>query len=224
MSELLLPCVEIEPRSSAATHAILCLHGLGADGHDLAPLASELALETLAPVRWVLPHAPVIPVTLNGGYPMPAWYDIRQLTSARRDHDEDGIVGTERRLRALIAREVARGVPPERIFLMGFSQGGAMALYTGLRYPERLAGIVGLSTYLLFDDRLEAERAKENAKVPVFMGHGTFDPMVPLDAGRRTMERLQGLGYPVTWKTYPMPHSIAGEELEDLRAWFAERL
>lgn len=223
MSESLLPCVEIEPERPA-TAAVVCLHGLGADGHDLAGLVPELDLDRVAPVRWVLPHAPSIPVTLNGGMRMPAWYDIRELTHDRKDHDLEGIRSTRRRIDALVRREIARGIPAARIFLAGFSQGGAMALSAGLRFPERLAGIAGLSTYLLFDADLEKERAAANAGVPVFQAHGTWDPMVPFAAGEKTRDLLGRLGHPVTWKSYPMPHAICPEEIEDLAAWFAPLL
>jgi phospholipase/carboxylesterase len=220
MSEALLPCVEIDPRAGKPEWAVVCLHGLGADGHDLAGLVPELGLDRIAPIRWVFPHAPRIPVTLNGGMRMPAWYDVRELSLSGRGHDIEGVRRSAAQLRGLIARETGRGLASERIFLAGFSQGGALALYTGLRHADRLAGIVALSTYLIFDQSLESERSAANEGLPIFQAHGTADPMVPFEAGRMTQERLVKLGYDLTWKTYRMAHSIALEEIQDLAAWF----
>ena len=217
----LLPCVEVEPPRPARA-AVLFLHGLGADGHDFEPIVPALATDLLD-VRFVFPHAPRRPVTLNMGMLMPAWYDIRQ-TDLRREHDEAGIEETTRQVRSLLAREVARGIPPERIVLGGFSQGGAMALHVGLRHPARLAGLLCLSTYLLLDDRVEAERSDGNRETPIFLAHGSGDPMVPIERGLAARNHLQSLGYSVTWKTYPMGHQVHPEEIRDIGRWLQERL
>jgi phospholipase/carboxylesterase len=207
-----------EPR-----YSVIWLHGLGADGHDFEPVVPELGLQDSPPVRFVFPHAPVRPVTMNMGMPMRAWYDIRAI-SASRDQDEAGIAASHRAIDALIEREVARGVPVERQVLAGFSQGGAMALHAGLRQQSRVAGILVLSCYLLFPDRLAEERSPANAQTPVFMGHGLLDPMVPHAMGEAAAAELRRLGQPLTWRSYPIPHSVSLEELHDLGAWLRDRL
>ena len=217
----ILPCVELEPEGEAR-HSVLWLHGLGADGHDFPPIVPELGVDPAHAVRWVFPHAPSIPVTVNGGMVMPAWYDIRGLDFDRR-HDEEGIRLSARRLERLIARENERGVPTERICLAGFSQGGAVALFTALRHPERLLGIVALSTYLVLEEHLEEERRPENAGTPIFQAHGSLDPMVVFDRGQRAHEALSGMGYTVEWHDYPMGHQVCLEEIRALGAWFEAR-
>jgi phospholipase/carboxylesterase len=217
-----LPAVEIEP-DRPARHAVIWLHGLGADGHDFPPIVPELQLDPALAIRWVFPHAPSIPVTINGGMVMPAWYDINTLDLHQR-HDEDGIRTSAERLTRLIERENERGVPTERVLLAGFSQGGAIALHTALRYPDRLAGVIGLSTYLVLRDELEAERSAANDGIPVFMAHGTLDPMVAHDRGQASCARLQELGYAVEWHEYPMMHQVCLEEIRDLGAWIAQHL
>lgn len=218
----LLPCVEIEPRAKARS-AVIWLHGLGADGHDFPPIVPELGLAPELAVRWVFPHAPAIPVTLNGGMVMPAWYDIRGL-DLRTRHDEAGIRLSARRIEALVERERERGIASERIFLAGFSQGGAIAAHVALRFPEPLGGLVMLSTYLVLPETLTDERAAANASIPIFQAHGTHDPMVPIGRGEAACELLRALGYPVEWHAYPMLHQVCLEEIQDLGAWFAERL
>jgi phospholipase/carboxylesterase len=198
---------------------VLWLHGLGADGHDFEPIVPELRLPDEAGVRFVFPHAPSIPMSLNQGFVMPAWYDIRD-TDLRHRHDEAGIRASAERIEALIVHEIEQGVPAERIFLAGFSQGGAIALHVGLRHRERLAGILALSTYLVCADSLPAERSAANADVPIFQAHGTFDPMVNLARGQDARDRLLGLGYAVEWHTYPMPHAVCPDEIRDIGAWF----
>ncbi len=215
MSDL-LPAVEIEPRQRASA-AVIWLHGLGADGHDFEPIVPLLGLDPELAVRFVLPHAPRQPVTINAGMAMPAWYDIRALT-LEREVDEAGVRESADRITALIARENERGIPCSRIVLIGFSQGGAMALHVGLRHPERLAGILALSSYLTCDGSLATERSLANLGLPIFQAHGTGDPMVPLDYGRRTRDRLSELGYPVEWKTYPMGHEVHPDEIRDIAA------
>ena len=216
MSDKLLDCVEIEPRTPA-TSAVIWLHGLGADGHDFEPIVPHLGIDPAHAVRFVFPHAQRRPVTINGGSVMPAWYDIRAI-SLSRDVDEQGVLESAKQVRALIARENERGIPERRIVMAGFSQGGAMALHVGLRYPERLAGIVALSTYMVCDESLEDELSEANRDVPIFQGHGSMDPMVPPAAGQLAYDRLTGLGYAVTFKSYPMGHEVHSQEIVDVGA------
>lgn len=216
-----LPTVEHET-ASLLTHSVIWLHGLGADGHDFAPIVPELVAQEWPGLRFVFPHAPVRPVTLNGGMPMRAWYDIAGVDLTSRQ-DETGMRASIEAVEKLIARENERGVPDERIVLAGFSQGGAIALAGGLRHSRRLAGIVALSTYLPMQSSFDAERSTANAATPIFWGHGTADPIVPLTRGVQSRDVLQDRGYPVEWHTYAMPHSVCAEEIADLRAWLGRR-
>ena len=218
----LLPYVELESASQPSA-AVIWLHGLGADGHDFASLVPELDLSGCPPIRFVFPHAPSMPVTVNGGYVMPAWYDILGPNLVSQQ-DAAGIQSSERAIVALIAHEVARGIPAEHIVLAGFSQGCAMALHTGLRLPHRLAGIMALSGYLPLVDRLAAERHPANAQTPVFMAHGTQDPVVVLARGEASRDALATLGQPVQWHSYPMPHSLHPREIADISAFLAQVL
>lgn len=212
-----LEVIEVETAANP-TATVLWMHGLGADGQDFVPVAQELSLAAVGPVRFVFPNAPVIPVTLNGGYPMPAWYDILGAELTQRQ-DEQGMRRTQGAINTLIARETARGIAASRIVVAGFSQGCAMALMTGLRYPERLAGIMGLSGYLPLLATLAAERSPANHGLPVFLGHGRRDGMVPLAAGAATRDALAALGYPVDWHEYDMEHSVCMEEIADINRW-----
>ncbi|TBR35925.1 MULTISPECIES: alpha/beta hydrolase [Dyella] len=218
---MLLPCVEHET-GPHPTHSVIWLHGLGADGHDFGPIVPELVAPPWPALRFVFPHAPVRPVTLNGGMPMRAWFDISGVDLVSRP-DEAGMRASIAAVEALIARENERGVPDERILLAGFSQGGAIVLSGGLRHPRKLAGIVALSTYLPMQDSFAAERHAANADTPIFWGHGTADPIVPLTRGVQARDVLQSFGYRVDWHTYPMPHSVSGEEVGDLRTWMGAR-
>jgi len=218
----LLPCVEIES-APQPTAAVIWLHGLGADGHDFASLVPELDLSGCPPIRFVFPHAPSMPVTVNGGYVMPAWYDILG-TNLVSQQDSVGIQASERAIVALIEQEVALGIPADRIVLAGFSQGCAMALHTGLRLQQRLAGIMALSGYLPLADRLGAERQPANAQTPVFMAHGTQDPVVVIARGEASRDALVALGQPVDWRSYPMPHSVHPNEMTDISAFLAQVL
>jgi phospholipase/carboxylesterase len=220
MAEL-LDAIEIETAPNPAT-SVIWLHGLGADGNDFAPIVAELELPT-APIRFVFPHAPLQPVTINNGMVMRAWYDILGADLARRE-DERGVRASQGLVEALIAREKARGIAARRILLAGFSQGGAIALQTGLRHPERLAGIMALSTYVPIAESLAAEAHAANRDVPIFMAHGLYDPVVPVAAARRSCALLERLGYAVEWHEYPMPHSVAPQELDDIGAWLARVL
>ncbi|MFI5444936.1 alpha/beta hydrolase [Polaromonas sp. UC242_47] len=212
-----LEVIEVETAANP-TATVLLMHGLGADGRDFVPLAQELDLSAVGPVRFVFPNAPVIPVTINGGYQMPAWYDILGADLTQRQ-DEAGLRQTQAAINSLIAREITRGIPASRIVIAGFSQGCAMSLMTGLRYPERLAGIMGLSGYLPLADKLAAERSPASQGLPIFLAHGRRDGVVPLIAATATRDALSALGYPVEWHDYPMEHSLCQEEVADINAW-----
>ncbi|MGH9464470.1 MAG: alpha/beta hydrolase [Thermoanaerobaculia bacterium] len=217
----LLRCVEVEPRRPAEA-AVIWLHGLGADGYDFEPIVPQLSLSHDHAVRFVFPHAPRIPVTINAGLIMPAWYDIASFEP--QGQDERGIRRSDRQVRALLAREIERGVPAAKIVLAGFSQGGAIALFTGLRHGERLAGLMALSTYLPLPEQVAAEAAPANRDVPVFQAHGLYDPLVPLALGRATRDWLAERGYPGEWHEYPIQHQVCLEEIEEIGAWLARVL
>jgi len=223
VSEGLLDALEVEigPASAGAPDAsIIWLHGLGADGHDFEPIVPALSLPSGLRARFVFPHAPVQSVTINYGHVMPAWYDV--YGDGRQD--ADGIRVSQGRIEALIARERARGVSTRRIVLAGFSQGGAIALQTGLRHPERLAGILALSTYLPLAETLGAEANPANRDVPIFMAHGTEDPVIPLQRAAISRDQLRKLGHQVEWHEYPMPHAVCPEEIADVGAWLGRVL
>ena len=207
------------PRAS-----VIILHGLGADGNDFVPVAHELKLEAVGPVRFVFPHAPTRPVTINGGYVMPAWYDILGLDSHQQREDEAGLRASQALVEALIAREKSRGVAAGRIVLAGFSQGCAMTLMTGLRHAEKLAGLVGLSGYLPLAARLEFERHEANRTTPIFLVHGTQDPVIPIARARQSRDVLMAGGHPVEWHEYPMPHTVSQAEIADLNRWLLKTL
>jgi phospholipase/carboxylesterase len=213
MSDL-LDAIEIETGPSPRA-AIIWMHGLGADGHDFEPIVPELQMPAAPAARFVFPHAPVQPVTINGGARMRAWYDV---TNDGRQ-DAAGVRASQARVEALIARERARGVAARSIVLAGFSQGGAIALHTALRHPERLAGILALSTYLPLPDTVASEAHPANRDVPIFMAHGTQDPVIPLSWAQRSRDHLVALGYAVEWHEYSMPHSVCAEEIADVGAW-----
>jgi phospholipase/carboxylesterase len=212
-----LDCIEHQTAAQPGA-SLIVLHGLGADGNDFVPIARELDLSAVGGARFIFPHAPMRPVTMNGGYVMRAWYDIIGTPLARRE-DEAGLRESRSLIEALIAREVARGMPPSRIVLMGFSQGCAMTLLTGLRHAERLAGLVGLSGYLPLAASTAAERAAGNADVPIFLAHGRDDPMIGIERALASRDALLALGYPVEWHEYAMPHSVCMEEIADLNRW-----
>ncbi len=217
-----LPTIEHETAANPQ-FSILWLHGLGADGNDFAPIVPELVDPAWPALRFVFPHAPVRPVTINNGMSMRAWYDIIGFDAHARQ-DEGGIRASIAEVETLIAREHGRGVPSERIVLAGFSQGGAIALAAGLRHAETLAGIVALSTYLPMSATLATERNAANASIPIFWGHGTADPVVVLQRGVDSRDVLQSLGYTVDWHTYPMAHALCAEEIGDLRHWLGQQL
>ena len=212
--------IETGPEPSAC---VLVLHGLGADGTDFVPVCRALDLRAVGAVRYVLPHAPMRPVTVNGGHVMRAWYDIVGVGAAWRE-DEAGLRDSQARIEALIARERGRGIPSERIVIAGFSQGCAMALVTGVRHGERLAGIAGLSGYLPLADATAAERSEANRDTPIFLAHGVDDPVVALARGRASRDRLQALGCTVDWHEYPIEHTVSLDEIRDLERWVLGRL
>lgn len=216
-----LATVEVEsgPKPDAS---VIWLHGLGADGHDFEPAVPQLVRPGGRALRFVFPHAPVRPVTLNGGMPMRAWFDIIRLNRQAAE-DETGVRASDVAIRALIRRENERGVPSERIVLAGFSQGGAMALFCGIRMPERLAGLIGLSCYLPIAAALAAERHAANLNTPIFMAHGSFDPVIEPQLGEMTRAQLVASGYTVEWHHYPMAHSVCAEELAAIAA-FLQRI
>jgi phospholipase/carboxylesterase len=212
-----LETIELETGPNPAG-TVIWLHGLGADGHDFEPIVPELVAPGERALRFVFPHAPVRPVTLNGGFAMRAWYDIIGLDRLAAE-DESGIRGSDAAVRALIRRENERGMATARIALAGFSQGGAMSLYTGTRYPEKLAGIMGLSCYMLLASRFVTERVAANVTTPIFLAHGTQDPVVDARFGEASRHLLEETGYAVEWHTYVMPHSVCPEEVADIAAW-----
>jgi phospholipase/carboxylesterase len=202
---------------------IIIMHGLGADGSDFFPIAEQIDLSAIGSVRFLFPNAPVMPVTINGGYAMPAWYDILGTDLARRE-DEPGLRKSQLAIEAIISNEIARGIPAEKIVLAGFSQGCAMAYMTGLRFGQKLAGIAGLSGYLPLADKISAERHSANQSTPIFMAHGRQDPVVTLQRAEASRIALTRLGYAVEWHDYPMEHSVCLEEIRDLRAWLLKVL
>lgn len=213
----LLEYVEVNT-SDDPLYSIIWLHGLGADGHDFEPIVPYLGLPPAMGVRFIFPHALMRPVTINGGAVMRAWYDIIEI-STNRGQDEAGIRHSARKVRELIDFEISRGTPASKIILAGFSQGGAMALHVGLRYPDQLAGIMALSAYLIFPECLQTESSKANAGTPVFFGHGTQDPVVPFALGQAAHAFLQAGQRPVEWHSYPIPHSVSQPEIADIGRW-----
>jgi phospholipase/carboxylesterase len=219
----MLETIDIETAPQPKT-SIIVLHGLGADGNDFVPFAQEIDLRAVGAVRWVFPHAPVMPVTINGGYRMRAWYDVLHSADLRQRQDEAGLRASLKNIEEIIDREKERGSAANRIVLAGFSQGCAMALLTGLRHKERLAGIVGMSGYLPLAETTSSERSDANQLTPIFLAHGAMDPVIPVDAGAMSRDALRALGYDVEWHEYPMPHSVCMEEVSDLGVWLRKVL
>jgi len=216
-----LPCIEIETAPNAR-HAVIWLHGLGADGHDFEPIVPELVDRSWPALRFVFPNAPVRPITINGGMAMRAWYDISGLEIAQRQ-DEAGIRDSIRLLGELIERETARGIAAANIYIAGFSQGGAIVLAGGIRCAQRLGGIVALSTYLPMAEKTDAEAHAANRGVPVFMAHGMLDPTIPHALGEMSRDYLAQRGYAVDWHAYPMAHQVCAQEIADLKRWLGAR-
>jgi phospholipase/carboxylesterase len=217
-----LETIEIET-GSAPSAAVVWLHGLGADGNDFVPIVKELRLPSQLRLRFVFPHAPMMPVTINNGYVMRAWYDVT-FDGLDRRPDARGIVASQSAIETLLAREKARGIAAERIVLAGFSQGGAITLQAGLRHGETLAGLMVLSSYLPLPGTLAAEAAPANAQTPIFMAHGTDDPVIDIELARRSRALLAEQGYRVQWHEYPMPHSVCLEEIADISRWLQQVL
>ncbi len=223
MNEQRLDAVEIETGPKPA-RAVIWLHGLGADGHDFEPVVDLFDADRLPATRFVFPHAPMRPVTINAGYVMRAWYDVLEIDFGSRREDEQGIADSARLVEALIARENERGIVNGAIVLAGFSQGGAIALHAGLRHPRRLAGIVALSTYLPLAATLDTQASVENRGLPIFMGHGDGDEVIPYRHGEAAADMLRARGYAVQWRGYPADHTVTTEELRDIESWLREHL
>lgn len=223
MNAQLLPAIELETGPNPQ-FAVIWMHGLGADGNDFAPIVPYLGLPAALRVRFIFPHAPSMPVTCNGGYVMPAWYDIISLAPDSRTVDSAGLQRSCTAIRQLIQRENERGIASERIVLAGFSQGGAMAYTAGLTHPSALAGIIALSAYIPAPELLGDKDIAANRNTPIFAGHGTQDDVVGLELGQSAYQRLHAAGHPISWHDYPMPHSVCEEEIADIGAWLSERL
>jgi len=217
MTNTSLETIQIETAPNPAV-SVIWLHGLGADGNDFVPIVRELDLSGCPAIRFVFPHAPTMPVTINNGYVMRAWYDILGTDIANRE-DEAGLRNSQILVEQLIAQEKSRGIPADRIILAGFSQGCAMTLQTGLRHSEKLAGLLCLSGYLPIHATIAAERNSANHETPIFLAHGRSDPIIPIDRAEKSRDMLLALGYNVEWHDYLMPHSVCEEELDDISAW-----
>ena len=218
----LLDTIQIESAPNP-TAAVIWLHGLGADGSDFVPIVRELDLSGCPAIRFVFPTAPTMPVTINGGYVMRAWYDILEQDLVRRE-DEAGLRASQLQIDALIEAEKARGISADRIVLAGFSQGCAMTLQTGLRYPEKLAGLICLSGYLPLRETVPAERSAANQQTPIFMAHGRMDPVVVIERAEKSRDILRDLGYQIEWTEYPMQHSVCAEEVDAIGKWLTQVL
>ena len=216
-------CVVLEP-ATAPTAAVIWLHGLGADGYDFVPIVDELRLPASLPVRFIFPHARPRPVTINNGHVMRAWYDIKSLGGGSRIEDDAGIRESAQVVGKYIEEQRAAGIDTKRIVIAGFSQGGAIALHTGVRYPQRLAGIMALSTYLPLQASVAAEATQANRDIPILMCHGVYDPVVPAAMGVASRDALQKLGYAIDWHTYPMEHSVCAEEIGAIAEWMRGKL
>lgn len=221
MADSLLPAVRVGP--AKARYSIIWMHGLGADGHDFEPIVPDLNFKQKPQTRFIFPHAPSLPVSWNNGYVMPAWYDIVAI-GKDAPQDEVGIRKSQKAINALIENEITQGVPAKHIILAGFSQGGAIALHTALRYPHKLAGILALSTYLPLVDKLAGEASAENKNIPIFMAHGDYDPVVPIELAEMSRQKLMTLDYKVLWRTYPMEHGVLPDEINDISVWFEQTL
>lgn len=219
----LLEAIELQT-GAEPRYAVIWMHGLGADGSDFVPVVPHLGLQGAPAVRFVFPNAPEMPVTCNGGYVMPAWYDIISLDADTREVDARGVVRSRTAIRRLVARENARGIPASRIFLAGFSQGGAIAYATALTHDQRLAGIVALLTYLPTPELVTAEGTAANAGLPIFAAHGSEDDVVGLGLGTRARDFLAARGHDIDWREYPMPHSVCIEEIIDIGTWLRRRM
>lgn len=222
MPDALLPAIELQTGHSP-TACVIWLHGLGADGNDFVSIVRELKLPEALPVRFIFPHAPMRPVTINGGFVMRAWYDLSQSGSGLHSKESD-IRASQRDIEKLIEREISRGISTDRIILAGFSQGGVIALQVGLRYHKKLNGIIALSTYLGLPDSLEKEASMENKAIPIFMAHGEQDNVIQFSAAEQSRDALIKLGYKPEWHQYAMPHSVCMQEIDAISAWMQKQL
>ena len=218
-----LTCIEQEPAAGPANAAVLWLHGLGATAHDFEPIPPVLGLPQDHRIRFIFPPAPTRPVTLNAGMRRPAWYDIRSL-DGDRNQDEDGIRESQQQVEALVERELGRGIESSRIVLAGFSQGGAIALHTALRFPKPLAGVMVLSAYLLLSSKLQSEANPVNRSISIFQAHGTYDPTVKFEWAKTSHQHLTDAGYSIEWHEYPMMHQVNDQEIRDIGAWLTRLL
>ncbi len=218
----LLPCVTIEP-SSEHKASIIWLHGLGADGHDFEPIVPELRLNPELGVRFIFPHAPVMPVTINNGYPMRAWYDIRNADLSQRE-DETGVRRSADQIMHLLQAELDKGIAADKILLAGFSQGGAVTLHLATRLNFKIGGIIALSTYLTVTEKLSAEKTKANLNTPIFMAHGSQDPVVPMQRAQSSAKLLTENGYQILWQDYPMPHAVCPPEIAAISQYIQQQL
>jgi phospholipase/carboxylesterase len=218
----MLECIEINPDTQPSA-AVIWLHGLGADGHDFEPIVPQLQIPDGLKMRFVFPHAPMRPVTINSGMVMRAWFDVLGMEPEHRI-DVGSFAESVESVEGLVEKEIAAGIPPERIVLAGFSQGGAVALHTGLRFEKRLAGILALSCYLPTIDTLDSERSGANREIPIMMAHGTADPVISMSRAVATRKDLSALGYEIHWHEYPMPHAVCGDEIDAIRSWLLEIL
>ena len=225
MIDKLLESIEVET-GPKPTASVIWMHGLGADGNDFVPIVHEINLQGAPDIRFVFPHAPMLPVTINNGYVMRAWYDVGwgDLEGKTKQADEKGVRASQVAVGKLIEREVGRGITSDKLILAGFSQGGAVALQAGLRYPHRLAGVMALSTYLPLAESFAQESTQQNRKTPVFMAHGIQDAVVPYAMGTRSRDLLVHAGYDVEWREYPMQHSVCLEEIAHIGAWLTRVL
>ncbi len=225
MSQKPLEAIELETGPKPAA-SVIWMHGLGADGNDFVPIVHELDLDGAPDIRFIFPHAPMQPVSINNGYVMRAWYDVKwgDLEGKSKQADEKGVRASQAAITQLIEREVSRGITADRIVLAGFSQGGAVALQTGLRHPRKLGGIMALSTYLPLAENLADEASAENRKTPIFMAHGTQDAVIPFEMSTRSRDVLLQHGYDVEWHEYPMAHSVCLEEIADIGKWLRRAL
>lgn len=219
----ILDTIELQTHESC-DWSVIWMHGLGADGSDFVPVLPELGLDRSIRIRFVFPNAPAIPVTCNGGYVMPAWYDIISLDKNNREIDVDGIVKSRQQIRDLIGREEELGIPSDRLFVAGFSQGGAVAYTSGLTHPKPLAGVIALSTYLPVTQLVDEEATEANRRVPIFAAHGTEDDVVSIELGLRARDFLVQKAYTCQWHEYPMPHSVCLEEIQAIGAWLNEHI
>ncbi len=222
MTDTPLNTLEIEPAGTVRA-SVIWLHGLGADARDFEPIVPELRLPAELGIRFVFPNAPIRPITVNGGMQMRGWYDVLSMDLPRQE-DPEGVYASEQAIKVLLEREKGRGIPTGRIVLAGFSQGGAIALHTGLRYPEQLAGILALSCYLPLNNRLNAERSSANQNTPLFIAHGDFDAVIPMRYGQQSAELIESLGYSVKWQDYDMGHEVCWQEIRDIAEWLTQAL